>query len=276
VWGARSIGQISGGPLLAVLYIFDLIAFEGTFIVLGVLMIVSSLLVFIVQEPLEFLKVKAFKQIKSLFKEKKDIKTYFFAFFNSISDGTVMLFVSLYILIQFGVLQAGASLSLTPASSKDALFFQAIFTLVISGGIIVGALLGGAITDLISRRLCIYTSMLFTSASLFLMLITKNPLILLTFAAIIGLGLGWRHSGYAAITSRIANQHPEITSTYFAWTNSLSNLGSTLGLAFAGTLFDLSKSYMLIFLVMALAQLINLIPFSTINPSYYQETEKES
>lgn len=276
VWGARSIGQISGGPLLAVLYIFDLIAFEGTFIVLGVLMIFSSLMVFLVKEPLEFLKVKAFKQIKGLFKKKKDIKTYFFALFNSVSDGVVMLFISLYILIQFGVLQAGASLSLTPSSSKDALFFQAIFTLVISGGIIIGAILGGAITDLISRRLCIYTSMVFTSASLLLMLITENPFILLIIATIIGLGLGWRHSGYAAVTSRIASSHPEITSTYFAWTNSLSNLGSTTGLAFAGFLFDISQSYLLIFLVFAFAQLINLIPFSTINSKHYQDSEKKA
>ncbi|MGV9173478.1 MAG: MFS transporter [Promethearchaeia archaeon] len=271
VWGARSIGQISGGPILAVLYIFDLIAFEGTFMVLGILMILSAITVFFVKEPLKYLKVKAFKQIKEIFKEKKDIKTYFFAFFNSISEGVVMLFVALYILIQFGVLQSGTSLSLTPSSSKVALFFQAMFTLTISAGIIIGAIVGGFITDLISRRLCIYTSMIFTSFSLLLMLITQNPIILLIFAVIIGLGLGWRHSGYAAVTSRIASQHPEITSTYFAWTNSLSNLGATLGLAFAGGLFNLTKSYMMVFLVMAIAQLINLIPFSTIDPKHYQE-----
>lgn len=68
----------------------------------------------------------------------------------------------------------------------------------------------------------------------------------------------------------MAKYHPEIDSTYFAFCNSLSNLGSTLGLLLIGELHAQTGSYILVFIIIGLAQLINLIPFGTIDPSLYE------
>ncbi|TFF96092.1 MAG: MFS transporter, partial [Promethearchaeota archaeon] len=272
VWGYRSIGMIGGGPILAFLVVTGIFTnIDYTFVLLGILMIISSLLTAIIKEPTTFLNVNVGKNLKGLFKQKKDVKTYLFAAFNSVADGVILLFLSLYILIQMGIIESqGLSLTLSPQGDDTAFLFQAYISLTVSAGIIAGAILGGAIADLKSRRSGVYSGMLFTSGSIFLILLSNNPIYFFIVACIIGIGVGWRHSAYSAVVAQMAKYHPEIDSTYFAWCNSLSNLGSTLGLLFMGMLFAETGSYALIFIIIAFAQLINLIPFSAMEPKLYE------
>lgn len=43
-----------------------------------------------------------------------------------------------------------------------------------------------------------------------------------------------------------------------------------MGLVLAGIIFNVAGSYMVVFIIMAIAQLINLIPFSLIKTQFYE------
>lgn len=273
VWGFRSIGMIGGGPVLAFLVVANVFTqIESTFVLLGILMIASAILTIWISEPTEFTDVNIFDNVKDLFKKKKDIKTYFFALLNNVSDAVIMLFLSLYILLQIGIIESqNMSLSLTSTQGNNIAFqYQAIISIIVSIGVILGAIFGGWLTDTISRKKGVYYSMLFTAVSLFLVLVSSNEIILYLIAFIVGIGVGWRHTSYSAVASQMAKYHPEIDSTYFAFCNSLSNLGSTMGLLLMGELFAQTGSYILVFVVIGLAQLLNLIPFSMMDSDLYE------
>lgn len=272
VWGFRSIGMIGGGPLLAFLVVANIFTqIESTFVLLGVLMIISAIFTVIVKEPTEYLDVNVFENFKGLFKKKKDVKTYTFALLNSVADGVILLFLSLYILIQMGIIEdQQMSLSLATTGNDAAFQYQAIISIIVSGGIIVGAIFGGWLGDTISRKQSVIYAMLFTSGSIIIILFSANTIYLFIIAFVVGIGVGWRHTAYSAVVARMAKYHPEIDSTYFAFCNSLSNLGSTLGLLLIGELHAQTGSYILVFIIIGLAQLINLIPFGTIDSSLYE------
>jgi MFS family permease len=266
------VGLISGGPILVFLYVFNLFTnIESTFIVLGILLIISSLSILLVKEPLSISHINIVQNLKRMFKEKKDFKTYGFALFNSFSEGVILLFASLFILIQLGIVESQqTSLSLAGQQNENAFIYQSYFSLTVSGGIILGSIAMGYVADLISRKFGVYFGMIFLAFSVFLLFITKNIIGLFIIAFIIGVGVGFRHSAYSPIASQMAKSHPEFDSTYFSFCNSLSNLGSAMGLILAGVLFNVSGSYMIVFIIIAIAQLINLIPFSRIETQFYE------
>jgi len=270
-WGFRSIGQIAGGPVLAFLIvIIDFISAETTFIILGILMILSSLFILYVQELKKYPIIQIKENLKEMFTHKRDYKTYSFALFNSIMDGVVLLFISLYILIQLNlVLEQGTSLSLG-AFESDVYIFQANISFIISGGIIIGAIIGGAISDLVSRKLSVYFSVIAASISMFLMVISLNDILFFIFAFIIGITSGWRHSSYSAVIGEIAKKHESARATYFALCNSFTNLGTTLGLTLAGLILDLTGEYVMVFIIMALLQTITLLPFFVMEKEEYE------
>ncbi|MBD3195061.1 MAG: MFS transporter [Candidatus Lokiarchaeota archaeon] len=272
VWGYRSIGMIGGGPFLAILVVTGIFErIDYTFIFLGILMIISSLITFFIKEPTEYLKINMRKNFKKLFKDKKDVKTYLFSLFNAVSDGVILLYLSLYILIQLGILESQqASLNISPDDNLTAFLYQSYISLTVSAGIIIGALVGGIIADLKSRKLNVYIAMIFTSISIFFVLVNKDIVYFFIISGIIGIGIGWRHSAYSPVVSQMAKFHPKMDSTYFSLCNSLSNLGSTLGLTFMGLIFAETASYLIVFIIIAIFQLINLVPFSTISSSYYE------
>jgi len=233
-------------------------------------MIASSLTILYIQELKEYPRIQVKAALKEMFTHKKDYKTYVFALFNSIIDGVVLLFISLYILIQMGlVIETGTSLSLG-ALETDVYIHQANISLIISVGIIIGAIIGGAISDLVSRRLSVYFSVIAASVSLFLLVMNLNAILLLIFAFIIGLTTGWRHSSYSAVVAEISKEHKSARSTYFALCNSFANLGSTIGLDLAGIIFDTTGIYAMVFIIMALLQNVTLIPFSIMEKKDYE------
>jgi len=272
LWGFRSVGLISGGPILVFLYVFNIFTnIESTFIVLGVLLIISSLSILIVKEPLSISRINIVQNLKRMFKEKKDFKTYGFALFNAFSEGVILLFASLFILIQLGIIESQqTSLSLTSQENQKAFIYQSYISLTVSGGIILGSIVMGYIADLISRKFGVYFGMIFIVCSVFLLFITNNIIGLFIITFIIGVGIGFRHSAYSPIASQMAKSHPEFDSTYFSFCNSLSNLGNVMGLILAALIFDVAGSYIIVFIIMAIAQLINLIPFSRIEPQFYE------
>ncbi len=271
-WGARSIGQIAGGPALAFLIVISpSITVKTTFIILGLLTMLSAALILFVTEPLLTFEVKIGAQVKAMFKTKKDYLTYGFAFFNSIIDGVVLLFISLFILIQLGMVESkGMDLELG-TSDSSVYIAQANITLIIAAGIVLGAIIGGLITDFISRKHSTYFSVFLTVGGLFLMLIDTSLVgLLLIFAFITGAATGWRHSSYSAVVGEMSKYHPEMDATYFAWVNSLTNLGTVIGLTIAGIVFNMAGNYTSVFIVMALVQLLTLVPFAFMNPQHYE------
>lgn len=270
-WASRSIGQIAGGPALAFLIVLSpLVTVKTTFIILGLLTIGSAALIIFVKEPAVEFEVKLGTQLLAMFKSKKDYETYGFAFFNSIIDGVVLLFISLFILIQLGMVEsAGMQLELG-ANDKSVYMAQANITLIVAGGIIVGAIVGGLITDFISRKYSTYFSVFLTTGGLLLMLIDTSVFGLLIFAFVTGTAMGWRHSSYSAVVGEMSKYHPEMDSTYFAWVNSLTNFGSVIGLVLAGIIFAKFGTYYAVFVVMAFVQLITLVPFAFMDPQHYE------
>ena len=209
VWGFRSVGLISEGPILVFLYVFHLFTnIESTFVVLGILLIISSFSILLVKETLSISHINIVQNLKGIFKEKKDIKTYAFAFFNSFSEGVILLFASLFILIQLGIVQSQQmSLSLAGQENEKAFIFQSYISLTVSGGIILGAIVMGYVADLVSRKFGVYFGMIFLTLSIFLLFITNNIIGLFIIAFIIGVGVGFRHSAYSPIASQMAKSH---------------------------------------------------------------------
>jgi MFS family permease len=213
-----------------------------------------------------------------MFNRSKDWKVYFYATFNSMIDYVVVIFLSLYILVQMNLIEfKGTSLSLgTP--DLNIYLYQANISLIICVGIIIGAIIGGQIADKISRRVSVYSSFLLLTVGMLLMLMDVNLVgvgILLLMASIIGFGMGFRHSGYSAVIGEMSKQHPEMDSTYFAVCNSFANLGGPVGLALTGLMFAITGSFAFVFIFMALFQNLSLIFFKMLDPKDYEYKLKE-
>ncbi|MBD3254840.1 MAG: MFS transporter [Candidatus Lokiarchaeota archaeon] len=272
VWGFRSVGLISGGPILAFMVVFNIFTnIESTFYILGIAMIISAITILLIKEPLSIPKIYIIKNLKEMFKKKEDFKTYAFALLNAISEGVILLFISLFILIQLGIVKSDQmALSIAGRSSNQAFFYQSFISLLVSGGIVIGSIVMGWFVDVKSRKLGVYLGMIFLAISIFLLFLTENIAGLFIIAFIIGTGIGFRHSSYSPIAAAMSREHPEFDSTYFAFCNSLSNLGNTIGLILAAILLSVAGNFLIVFLIMAIAQLINLIPFSSIKSDYYE------
>ncbi len=139
--------------------------------------------------------------------------------------------------------------------------FQANINLIISVGIIIGAVAGGLVSDKIQRRLSVYISYGLATTSFLLMIVSTNVTFLLIVSSLIGASMGWRHSSYSAVAGEMSKQHPELPSTYLSLCNSFSNLGASLGLALTAVLLDVTGSYIFIFVFLGLIQNLGIIPF---------------
>ncbi len=272
-WAARSIGQIAGGPALAYLMLLSpMITVKVTFIILGLLTMGSAAFILILKEPPVDFEVLIGTHLKEMFKKKKDYLTYGFALFNSIIDVVVLLFLSIFILNQMGMIKTvGMNLETGTGTNDISIYVaQANITLIVAGGIVLGAVIGGMITDFISRKWSTYFSVFSTVGGLLLLLINTTILGLLIFAFITGFAMGWRHSAYSAVVGEMSKYHPEMDATYFAWVNSITNLGSVIGSTIAGIVFTMSGEFSMVFIIMALVQLLTLIPFIFLSPQHYE------
>ncbi|MFX0000182.1 MAG: MFS transporter [Candidatus Hodarchaeota archaeon] len=279
-WGIRSLGIIVGGPLIVVLYLLIGGSIDLIFIVLGILMTVSTLTILLVKEIIITKDIKIIPSLKLIFGKASNWKVYLYSLFNSFVDGVIFVFLSLYIIIQTPLLEAeGATIEILE-TNVDLYGPNAFISFIIGLGVITGSLIGGHIADLISRKISVYSSLLITIIFLLLFLIPVSVPIMIIFAFFIGSSAGWRQAGFSAVIGQISTKYPEVDSTYFATCNSFTNLGAVLGLQITGLLFSgltgLSTYaiYASIFVFMVLMSNLGLIPFLTINSNEYEITSK--
>jgi PAT family beta-lactamase induction signal transducer AmpG len=275
-WGFRSVGIIAGGPLIVAFYMLAGGIIESVFIGLGIAMIISTFTILIVKEIVTKIEFSITTNLKLIFGKSKNWKVYLFALFNSFVDGVIFVFLSLFIIIQAGILEAeGATIELLE-TDIDLYEPNAFVSFIIGIGVIIGSLIGGHIADLKSRKLGVYSSLLVTTIAILLFLIPAPVPILLIFALLIGSSAGWRNSGFSAVIGQISTLYPEVDSTYYATCNSFTNIGTVLGLQITGFLFSglagLSTTtiYAIIFIFMAIISNIGIIPFLMMDSKEYE------
>jgi len=281
VWAFRSLGIIIGGPIILTLILF--IQFELILISIGILTVLFGLLTLKIPHNTITEKVRLGKNLKSMFKRGENWKMFGFSFFMAIVDGVIFTMISLYVLVQAGVV-AGEGATLDLLEENISLYGpQAIITLFIGVGVILGALVGGSIADLKTRRLSVFISLGLTTLALLFQLIPAEWFILLAFAIIIGASSGWRNSSFSAIASEYSKQYSEATSTYYSICTSFINLGAQIGLIIMGIVFstvsgvsiDIRLAFGIIFVVMIFLSNLALIPFLLLDRKQYEYKSKE-
>jgi len=270
-WGFKYIGVIGGGPLLAFIVVSLGATVESIFTIFGFLTIIISMLVLMIKEPLDYPRAEIRKNLGKMFKRGKDWKMYFFALFNAFIDGVVLLFMALYILIQWEFISAeGASLELLDGVDLSIYMYQAYISLIISVGIIIGAVVGGYYSDLRSRRGSVYLSLIISTVAILLIAVPLDVWLLLVLASLVGIGMGWRHSSYSAVLGQFSKEHPEMISSYFSIANSFVNVGTVLGLVIIGIIFEITLSFIVVFIFMAIVSNLGILPFVLIKQSEYE------
>jgi len=277
-WGFRSVGIIAGGPLLVVLIIMTGGTTEMIFIVLGIAMMAFSFTTLMVKERIKIIEVNAKENLKIIFGKRKNWKVYVFSLFNAFCDGIVFVLVPLFILIQWGLVSAaGASMDLIGDPTKQELYApQAFIAFIIGVGVITGALIGGRIADLQSRKRSVIMSFILTTISLLLFIIPIIWPVLIIFSLILGSSAGWRNSAFSAVIGQESQQYPEMDSTYYATCNSFTNLGSTIGLQLTSVLIGILAGlqtfwiYAILFLFLAIVMNIGLGTFFILDPKDYE------
>ena len=273
-WSMRSVGTIAGGPAFSLFVVIGIIDVPTLFLVMGVLSILSSLLIFMVKEPKSYPKVTLGRNLKDMFNNKRDWKTYVFSLFNAIVDSVAMLVISIYILIRMNVLSSvGTSLSL-PSGNINIYLYNGNISIIISLGVVIGSVFGGQIADKVSRKISVYIGYVITTISLILMMISAPWQILLIFSFFVGGAIGWRHSSYSAVATQISKLHPEMDSTFYSMCNAFANFGSIFGLILIGLILELTGSYLMIFLSVAIISNLGLIGFVMLEPNFYEREAK--
>lgn len=281
VWAFRSLGIIIGGPIILTLILF--IQFELILISIGILTFLFGLLTLKIPHNTISEKVRLGKNLESMLKRGENWKMFGFSFFMAIVDGIIITMISLYILVQAGVVTGeGATLDLL---EEDISLYgpQAIITLIIGVGVFLGAIVGGLIADLKTRRLSVFISLALTTIALLFQLIPAEWFILLVFAFIIGASSGWSNSSFSAVASEYSKQYPEATSTYYSICTSFINLGAQIGLIIMGIVFstvsgastDIRLAFGIIFIVMIFLSNLALIPFLLLDRKQYEYKLKE-
>lgn len=276
VWAFRSVGIIIGGPLILV--IIQFIQFELTLIVISILTILFGLLTLKIPHTTITEKVRLGKNLKSMFKRGENWKLFGFSFFMAIVSGVIFTMISLYVLVQAGVV-AGEGATLDLLEEDISLYSpQAIITLIIGLGVIIGAFVGGSIADRKTRRLSVFLSLSLGTIALLLQLIPTEWFILLVFTFIIGASSGWNNSSFSAVASEYSKQYPEATSTFYSICTSFANLGIQTGLILTGIVFstlsstvtDIRNIFGVVFIMMIFLLNLALIPFLLMDRKQYE------
>jgi len=277
-WGLRSVGIIAGGPLLVILILLTGGTTDIIFIGLGIAMMLFSFTTLIVKEKVKNIEINAVENLKVIFGKKKNWKVYVFSLFNAFCDGIVFVLVPLFILIQSGHVDAtGATMDLIGDPTQEKLYIpQALIAFIIGLGVITGALIGGRIADLQSRKRSVIISFVLTTISFLLFIIPIIWPVLIIFSLILGASAGWRNSAFSAVIGQESQQYPEMDSTYYATCNSFTNLGSTIGLQLTSILIGILAGlqtfwiYAIIFLFLAIVMNIGLGTFFILDPKDYE------
>ena len=280
-WGFRSVGIIAGGPLLVVFFLLTGGIIEYAFVALGIIMIVFSFFTLFVKETVKSIEVDVVANLKVIFGKRKNWKVYGFSIFNAFCDGVIFVILPLFILIQWGLVGATGS-TIDLIGNRDLYAPNALVALVVGLGVIAGAIIGGRIADLHSRKLSVTISLILTSGSFLLFIIPVSWYILMIFSFLLGGSAGWRNSAFSAVIGQESQLYPEMDSTYYATCNSFANLGTTMGLELTSILFVIIAlptftTYAIIFITMAVLINIAFIPFRALDPNEYEiNIEKRS
>jgi PAT family beta-lactamase induction signal transducer AmpG len=281
-WGFRSVGMILGGPIVVFIYSLIGINIEVVFFVYGMAVVATSFLILIVKEIKIITEVEILDNLKTVFGKKKNWTVFSFALFNAFVDGVIFLFVSLFILFQTGDLVFEGGVINTGAIEENTYLYgaNAFISFIIGLGVIAGAIIGGYIADMVSRKWSFYSSMIVTTISLIIFIIPAPYLILLIFAFFAGSTNGWRNSGFSAIIGQVSQIYPEVDSTYYATCNSFANIGSQLGLISINMIITILTgsgiyfTFAIIFIFLGLTSNIGIIPFLFMKPEEYELPEK--
>ncbi len=277
-WGFRSVGIIAGGPLLVMLILLTGGTTEIIFIGLGIAMMIFSFTTLIVKEKVKKIEVNAVENLKVIFGKIKNWKVYAFSLFNAFCDGIIFVLIPLFILIQWGLVNAtGASMDIIGDPTQQNLYApQALIAFTIGLGVITGALIGGRIADLHSRKRGVVIGFILTTISFLIFIIPIIWPVLILFALILGSSAGWRNSAFSAVIGQESQQYPEMDSTYYATCNSFTNLGSTIGLQTTSILFVILGGlqtfwiFAITFLFLAIIMNIGLGMFFILDPKDYE------
>ncbi|TFF92711.1 MAG: MFS transporter [Promethearchaeota archaeon] len=284
-WGFRSVGIITGGPLLVLIFYLSGIDIEWIFIGYGIIIIASSFSVLIVKEIRVIQNVQVGKNLKLVFGKGKNWTVFAFALFNAFIDGVIFLFITVFVLFQAGIVGFSGgeiNIDIIEESITNQVIYgsSALVNLIIGLGVIIGAVIGGWLADIKSRKLSFYSSMLITTISLLLFLINTWWGILLFFALLIGASSGWRNSGFSAIIGQESTQYPEVDVTYYATCNSFANIGTVIGLTATSTIFGLLADmnfyfqFAVVLIFLAIVSNIGIIPFWFMKEEEYELPEK--
>ncbi|MFX1281762.1 MAG: MFS transporter [Promethearchaeota archaeon] len=273
-WGFRSVGIIAGGPLLVVFFLLTGGIIDYAFISLGIMMIIFSFLILIVKEIVKSIDVDVGGNLRIIFGKRKNWKVYTFSIFNAFCDGLIFVILPLFILIQWGLVGATGS-TIDLIGNSDLYAPNALVALIIGLGVILGAILGGRIADLQSRKRSVYISLFITTGSFLIFFIPVPWYVLMIFSFLLGNSSGWRNSAFSAVIGQESQLYPEMDSTYYATCNSFVNLGTTIGLELTSILFAVIAlptfaTYTIIFLIMGFLINIDFIPFTTMDPNEYE------
>jgi len=274
-FGTRAIGTVTGGPIfLYLMVIIEILTVQLVFTIVGILLIIVAFLILTVKTATSYPEVQIGSLMKSMFNNSRDWKVYLYSIFNSLLNQVIFIFLSIYILIQMNLIEfkPGGSLSLG-GTEANLYIYQANISLITSIGIMVGAILGGRLSDLLSRRISVYLSFLLSTVTILLILIDINLIgigVLLFFVGLIGFAMGIRISSYTGVTGQISKKHPEMIGTYFAICMVFTNLGVVLGLFITGIIFSMTASFFFVFLFLAIMQNIGIIFFTLLDPKDYE------
>lgn len=279
VWAFRSVGIIAGG--IVILLLISYIRVDIIFYILGILTITFGFLTLAIKHSKTTKDRQILPNLKLMFKKKENWKVYLFSAGMAITDGVIFLFIALYILIRAGLVHSvGATIEIL---EKDLNLYQpqAIITLIVSLGVILGSFLGGRIADKVSRRASVYWKFILTTGSLILLLIpfpSTMIFILLIITFIAGSSSGWSNSAFSAVASEYAKQYPDAPGTYFSITTSFINFGTMIGLSITGMIFrnlslittDVFSIYAIVFISMAILSNLAIFPFVLLDKKQYE------
>ena len=280
-WGFRSLGIVMGGPVILIIMIF--LPLDAIFITFGILIIVFAFLILLIKDIEKPREINLLSNLKIIVSKSKNWKLFTFSFFIAIVDGVIFSIISLFILISAGLVSSeGANIGMLE-TDLNLYEPQAYISSIVGIGILIGAFLGGYITDLKSRKFAYFFSLIVITGSLILLSIPVPATFLLIFAFLAGSGSGLAHSAFGSISSGYSKEYPELRGSYFALSASFVNFGTMLGLSLTGTMLNFMSTvtsnfyviYAVVFLFMALISNIGIIPFLTLDPKIY-EVKKEN
>lgn len=281
-WTMLMIGGAGAVAIALGLYYMGMV--QIIFLITGIFLIISSILVYFVTEPpiKENLNIGA--DLKRIFAEKKNYKVFSWTFVTAMVYPMLMVAFSYFMLISMGVIDvATTNLSLEAGQTEDAFI---IINILISGanglGIVFGSLLMGRFADKSRKKALILTYIIYVPICF-----ASNLFFGFAMGLIANMIFGFVYGSITisgqTVRGDIAKRNfPDLKSTYYALLISFSNFGQSAGNLILAAIFIyvaplLGNYYILYFLVTLIGAglvFLSYFVFKTINPVEYEFGEE--